>query len=558
MARSKEAEAAYQAAVEEIEKARKDGWTTLDLNEPSFRTLDEIPPEIAGLTKLERLVLWRTQVNDLTPLAAMTGLTALDLTSTQVSDLTPLATMTGLTTLDLRNTQVSDLTPLAARTGLTTLYLSGTQVSDLTSLAAMTGLTSLYLSSMQVSDFTPLAAMTGLTTLDLSGTQVSDLTPLAAMTGLATLDLSSTQVSDLTPLAALTGLSTLDLSGTQVSNLTPLAAMTGLTKLDLRDTQVSDLTPLAAMTGLTTLDLMNTQVSDLTPLAAMTGLTTLNLRDTQVSDLRLIRDFSFKVSQFEMGLTFANTPATAKDPELARLAAIADHANRTAQTLAYLKTLPPWPEPLAWLGDDGRPESPSALVDRLSDENLPLAPSAVPGRGLIPPAGLRRLTLSDARAILEKGHPILRDRCQCVVAEIEDALAIQSVRIPNDPDLLNAHEAITRSLILSKAALVGIHEALPEDFTDQPIDEIAAGRLRAAFDNALQRLKDAAVYIDRKDHSPTYGGLLKIGAATGVASVLAIVPGVGLAAAIPAVFACLYGPEAAKALKDIGKLGGTP
>ncbi|ETD00550.1 hypothetical protein U717_16400 [Rhodobacter capsulatus R121] len=167
------------------------------------------------------------------------------------------------------------------------------------------------------------------------------------------------------------------------------------------------------------------------------------------------------------------------------------------------------------------------------------------------------MTLSDARALLETGHPILRDRCQRVVADIDEALALQAIRIPNDPDQLAAHEALSRTLVLCKAALMGIHDAIPEDLSDQPIDDVAAGRLRAAFDAALESLKEAARYIDRKDHTPTYGGLLRLGAATGVASIMAMAPGVTLAVALPTVYACLYGPEAAKALKEFGKLGGS-
>ena len=50
--------------------------------------------------------------------------------------------------------------------------------------------------------------------------------------------------------------------------------------------------------------------------------------------------------------------------------------------------------------------------------------------------------------------------------------------------------------------------------------------MRAAFDAAIEKLKTVAAHVDRKDHTPTFGGLQKLGTATGVASVLAMVPGV--------------------------------
>ncbi|ETD87512.1 hypothetical protein U716_00710 [Rhodobacter capsulatus B6] len=255
------------------------------------------------------------------------------------------------------------------------------------------------------------------------------------------------------------------------------------------------------------------------------------------------------------GVEFSDCEATRRDAELTRLSDIDDDTIRTRETLAYLNTLPPWPEPyLPKARPDGKPPEWIGLGD---GDRPPLSPSPIPGRGLVPPAGLRRLTLSDARALLETGHPILRDRCQRVVADIDEALALQAIRIPNDPAQLAAHEALSRTLVLCKAALMGIHDAIPEDLSDQPIDDAAAGRLRAAFDAALESLKEAARYIDRKDHTPTYGGLLRLGAATGVASIMAMAPGVTLAVALPTVYACLYGPEAAKALKEFGKLGGS-
>ena len=145
--------------------------------------------------------------------------------------------------------------------------------------------------------------------------------------------------------AGIARLTRLDLTLTQVSDLTPLAGLTGLTGLFLNRTQISDLTPLTGLTGLTRLDLDQTQVSDLTPLAGLTGLTVLWLTQTQVSDLRPIRALPFDGGDSRPALWFSSTPATRTDAELARLAEIKDATQRTRETLAYLKTLPPWPKP---------------------------------------------------------------------------------------------------------------------------------------------------------------------------------------------------------------------
>lgn len=64
-----------------------------------------------------------------------------------------------------------------------------------------------------------------------------------------------------------------------------------------------------------------------------------------VKDLRpVLRLKKIKAGSFG-GLTFRDTPATAQDSELVRLAEISDSAARGRRTLAYLATLPIWPEP---------------------------------------------------------------------------------------------------------------------------------------------------------------------------------------------------------------------
>ena len=112
------------------------------------------------------LLLDRTLIKDLTPLAALTHLQWLEVSKTPISDLTPLATLTHLQMLFVDNTQVSNLTPLAALTQLQALFVSGTPVSDLAPLAALTQLQWLKISDTLISDLTPLAALTQLQTLN--------------------------------------------------------------------------------------------------------------------------------------------------------------------------------------------------------------------------------------------------------------------------------------------------------------------------------------------------------------------------------------------------------
>jgi hypothetical protein len=81
------------------------------------------------------------------------------------------------------------------------------------------------------------------------------------------------------------------------------------------------------------------------PLAGLAGLRGLELDGCQVADLRPIRGLAKLGTNHPPGLSFHDTPATRADGTLARLAGIEDTEARARVTLAYLNTLPPWPDP---------------------------------------------------------------------------------------------------------------------------------------------------------------------------------------------------------------------
>lgn len=105
---------------------------------------------------------------------------------------------------------------------------------------------------------------------------------------------------------------------------------------------------IATLTALEILRLRDTHVSDLRPLTSLTSLKFLDLDNTPVTDLRPLQDLPNLGKATLTGLFFANTPFARATPETRRLAAIDDPQQRARETLAYLKTLPPWPAPLPW------------------------------------------------------------------------------------------------------------------------------------------------------------------------------------------------------------------
>ena len=116
---------------------------------------------------------------------------------------------------------------------------------------------------------------------------------------------------------------------------------------------------LAALIGLQSLNLNSTKVNDLAPLAAMTSLQILDFSNTEVSDLRPIVELERLYENLRYSaLRYTATPATKRDARLAELVQIEDGAECARETLAYLRTLPLWPEPyiLETIPDNETPE----------------------------------------------------------------------------------------------------------------------------------------------------------------------------------------------------------
>lgn len=212
-----------------------------------------------------------------------------------------------------------------------------------------------------------ITTLTALQSLSLAQTAVTDLAPLAALTALQSLSLAETAVTDLAPLTGLTALHTLDLTETAVTNVAPLAKLSALRVLSVALTGVTDLAPLAGLTTLHALLLTQTAVADLIPVAGLTALSNLSLNETLVADLRPIRGLAQLGTSSDPGLTFLTTPATTLDGDLSRLAMITIKQDRARQTLAYLNTLPPWPEPYTPRArPDGQPPQPIGRASELA------------------------------------------------------------------------------------------------------------------------------------------------------------------------------------------------
>ncbi|MCF8486302.1 MAG: hypothetical protein K9G71_13905 [Rhodobacteraceae bacterium] len=347
-------------------------------------------------------------------------------------------------------------------------------------LATLTRLQTLRLSGPQITDLAPLATLTGLQTLLLGGTQITDLAPLATLNRLQDLWLEGTQITALDALVNLTGLLHLGLGNTLITDFTPLANLTGLETLVLQGTQITDLAPLATLNRLQALGLEGTRVADIAPLGNLTRLESLWLQGTQITDLRPIRDLPFKWDSLPSGLSFGDTPATARDAELARMAGIEDDKRRTRDTLAYLKTLPPWPQPYTPRArPDGKPPQPIGGDAEHEQTGLraepPISRSAVKVR-----------TSAIQIKFLLREPQMTQTTAQGVAEQIRVALREVRSRTNDLPEALLALEGVAEALQGLGAARIG-----PKDKNRVEELQLRIAHLEASLEKLTEELKAA-------------------------------------------------------------------
>jgi internalin A len=198
---------------------------TLDL---SSRGLDQLPPEIGELKKLQWLNLNGNRLTDLP------------------EEVTKLANLEGL---GLEGNQLSTLpTGLGKLVNLRELRLEGNRLSILPpEIARLTKLQALILDGNRLTCLPPqFRRLTNLRELALNGNRLGGLpSEVTALTGLRTLGLSENQVSQLPPeIGGLTNLQTLGLNRNRLTGLPPeIGRLTNLQRLGLEDNRLSSLPP---------------------------------------------------------------------------------------------------------------------------------------------------------------------------------------------------------------------------------------------------------------------------------------------------------------------------
>lgn len=264
-------------------------------------------------------------------------------------------------------------------------------------------------------------------------------------------------------IAALSHLEQIDLRGTTIGKIEAIKGMSSICVLDVACTNVTDLDTIATLTNLEWLSIAETSVDDILPLVGLRKLSALSVRKTRVRDLRPLLELRGLSLDPEPAIWFHGTPATANDPLLAELSLIEDDTRRTTDTLAYLRTLPPYPEPLPWLSGEtarqknGRSASSKAQIAQTQIAFL-LEHAALTNVHAGTTASQIRLALRDVPAA--EGTNRLPEALETAghIADILDRLSTASL----DPAADNREAELTARLAELEAELAALTQALQD------------------------------------------------------------------------------------------------
>ena len=246
-----------------------------------------------------------------------------------------------------------------------------------------------------------------------------------------------------------------------------IGKLTGLQSLELDGTRISDLAPLKGLTGLRQLGLHGTKVDDLRPIASFGGLGGVDFVGENDISITL---------RMHRGLNFNNTPATRRDARLAKLAEIETDDPRTRETLDYLRSLPPWPEPYTPAATpDGSPPQPIGGISTPPEQD-PALPLIWDGEGFdfqaesIATDPVTEAALADLRDLLDvlrrKGNA--HDDLYRIAGELQE----RSAGDVSDLNMVKLH--------LSYQKLRRLHKGRAG--RENPFDDETVSHMEAVFD----------------------------------------------------------------------------
>ena len=152
--------------------------------------------ELAGLTKLEKLLLERNQISDLTPLAGLFRLRTLEIAKNKITDLSPIYVLDNVEVLDVNKNQITSIKGIGSMRKINTLRVSRNQIQDISPVGELDDLVHLSFGYNQVEDISVLYDLPMMKVLTMSGNQIRDIGPVLQMQELNWLEVAGNPIDD--------------------------------------------------------------------------------------------------------------------------------------------------------------------------------------------------------------------------------------------------------------------------------------------------------------------------------------------------------------------------
>lgn len=152
--------------------------------------------ELAGLTKLENLLLERNQISDLTPLAGLFRLRTLEIAKNKITDLSPIYVLDNVELLDVNKNQITSIKGIGSMRKINTLRVSRNQIRDISPVGELDDLVHLSFGYNQVEDISVLYDLPMMKVLTMSGNQIRDIGPVLKMQELNWLEVAGNPIDD--------------------------------------------------------------------------------------------------------------------------------------------------------------------------------------------------------------------------------------------------------------------------------------------------------------------------------------------------------------------------
>lgn len=154
--------------------------------------------ELAGLTKLEKLLLESNQISDLTPLAGLFRLRTLEIAKNKIEDLSPIYVLDNVELLDVNENQITSIKGIGGMRKINTLRVSKNQITDISPVGELNDLVHLSFGYNQVEDISVLYDLPMMKVLTMNGNKIRDIGPVLQMEELFWLEVAGNPIDDKT------------------------------------------------------------------------------------------------------------------------------------------------------------------------------------------------------------------------------------------------------------------------------------------------------------------------------------------------------------------------